>query len=89
MSRTLRPQMVPERALGRVGGLASMRSYGLMPLGALTAGLVGTTFGLVTLFVAVSGFLIGVGLRTLDLKSVYPKLQCVFSVTTLRFPAPI
>lgn len=61
IGRTLRQQMVPERALGRVGGMASTLSYGSMPLGAITAGVVAAHFGLATLFVAVSCFLVGVG----------------------------
>ncbi|MGC5628844.1 MFS transporter [Georgenia sp. Z1344] len=51
VSRTMRQRLVPRDKLGRVGGAGGMIGYGLMPLGALTAGLVGELWGLPTVFV--------------------------------------
>ncbi|MGO1172982.1 MAG: MFS transporter [Actinomycetaceae bacterium] len=51
LTRTMRQRLVPQEKLGRVGGAGGMIGYGLMPLGALTAGLVGEVWGLPAVFV--------------------------------------
>ncbi len=52
VSMTLRQRIVPSRLLGRVGGAGRSLSYGLMPVGAVLAGLAADHWGLAAVFVA-------------------------------------
>lgn len=51
ISATIRQKVVTKGMLGRIGGSASTLAYGLMPLGALTGGLVGEHVGLPAVFI--------------------------------------
>ncbi|GIG40266.1 MFS transporter [Cellulomonas phragmiteti] len=46
ISETVRQRLVPARLLGRVGGASRTLAYGLMPLGAVTAGVLAGRHGL-------------------------------------------
>lgn len=46
LGQTVRQRLVPSRLLGRTGGASRTVAFGLMPLGALAAGLLGEAFGL-------------------------------------------
>ncbi len=48
---SLRQRLVPDGLLGRVTGASRTLAYGMMPLGALLAGVVGEVFGLPAVFV--------------------------------------
>jgi MFS family permease len=50
VNASMRQRLVPNRLLGRVGGVSRMVSYGSMPLGAALGGLVGELFGLRAVF---------------------------------------
>ncbi|BCJ35865.1 MFS transporter [Actinocatenispora thailandica] len=54
MAVTARQQLCPDRLLGRVNATMELTTYGVMPLGALAGGLLGTLLGLRTTLV-VSG----------------------------------
>lgn len=51
ISATIRQKVVAKGMLGRIGGSASTLAYGLMPLGAITGGLVGEHLGLPAVFI--------------------------------------
>ncbi|WP_120004229.1 MFS transporter [Nesterenkonia muleiensis] len=51
ISATIRQKVVAKGMLGRIGGSASTLAYGLMPLGAITGGLVGEHLGLPVVFI--------------------------------------
>lgn len=55
VNQSMRQRLVPERLLGRVGGVSRTISYGSMPLGAVLGGLVGEVFGLPTVFLGAVG----------------------------------
>lgn len=46
VSGSIRPRMVPERMLGKVGGASRVIGFGAMPLGALTGGIVAEAVGI-------------------------------------------
>lgn len=46
VNQSMRQRLVPDRLLGRVGGVSRTLSYGSMPLGAALGGVVGEAFGL-------------------------------------------
>jgi MFS family permease len=50
ISQTIRQRLVPSHLLGRVGGAGRTISFGLMPVGAVLGGLVGSQFGLPAVF---------------------------------------
>lgn len=50
---SIRPRMVPEHVLGKVGGASRVVGFGTMPLGALVGGQVGEVFGIPTVLVGV------------------------------------
>ncbi|WP_331241845.1 MFS transporter [Georgenia sp. MJ206] len=50
VNASMRQRLVPNRLLGRVGGVSRMVSYGSMPLGAALGGVVGELFGLRAVF---------------------------------------
>lgn len=52
---SLRQQLVPSEFLGRVNGVYRMLGWGLIPLGALTGGLVGHEFGLRAAYLIAGG----------------------------------
>jgi hypothetical protein len=53
MAVTARQQLCPDRLLGRVNATMELMTYGMMPLGALAGGVLGTLLGLrTTLLVA-------------------------------------
>ena len=54
VSGSLRPRMVPEHLLGKVGGAGRVIGFGAMPLGALAGGFVAATFGIPAVFVGVT-----------------------------------
>jgi len=68
VSMTLRQRIVPSRLLGRVGGAGRSLSYGLMPLGAVLAGLAADSWGLAPVFVGAAAIAL--------LATLYPAL-CV------------
>ena len=68
VSMTLRQRIVPSRLLGRVGGAGRSLSYGLMPLGAVLAGLAADQWGLAPVFVGAAAIAL--------LATLYPAL-CV------------
>lgn len=51
ISQTIRQRLVPSHLLGRVGGAGRTISFGLMPVGAILGGVVGSQFGLPAVFV--------------------------------------
>jgi predicted MFS family arabinose efflux permease len=51
ISQTIRQRLVPSHLLGRVGGAGRTISFGLMPVGAVLGGVVGSQFGLPTVFI--------------------------------------
>lgn len=51
-SQSMRQRLVPEELQGRVSGASKTLGFGLMPLGAITAGVVAESFGLATTFIA-------------------------------------
>jgi MFS family permease len=51
ISQTIRQRLVPSHLLGRVGGAGRTISFGLMPVGAVLGGVVGSQFGLPAVFV--------------------------------------
>ncbi len=51
ISQTIRQRLVPSHLLGRVGGAGRTISFGLMPVGAVLGGLVGSQFGLPAVFI--------------------------------------
>lgn len=58
VSGSLRPRMVPEHLLGKVGGAGRVIGFGAMPLGALTGGVVASTFGIPVVFVGVTTLMV-------------------------------
>jgi MFS family permease len=50
ISQTIRQRLVPSHLLGRVGGAGRTISFGLMPVGAVLGGLVGSQLGLPAVF---------------------------------------
>lgn len=50
ISQTIRQRLVPSHLLGRVGGAGRTISFGLMPVGAVLGGVVGSQFGLPAVF---------------------------------------
>lgn len=50
VNQSMRQRLVPDRLLGRVGGVSRTLSYGSMPLGAALGGVVGEAFGLPAVF---------------------------------------
>ncbi|PFG17300.1 putative MFS family arabinose efflux permease [Propionicimonas paludicola] len=73
VAQSLRQRLVPSELLGRVGGASRTLAFGLMPLGALLAGLVAELVGLVATFLTTAGFALlvcgylAVALRTAEL----------------------
>jgi MFS family permease len=59
VSITLRQRIVPSRLLGRVSGAGRSLSYGLMPLGAVLAGIAADRWGLVPVFVGAAAIASG------------------------------
>lgn len=55
VNQSMRQRLVPERLLGRVGGVSRTISYGSMPLGAVLGGIVGEAFGLPAVFLGAVG----------------------------------
>jgi MFS family permease len=51
ISQTIRQRLVPSHLLGRVGGAGRTISFGLMPVGAILGGVVGSQFGLPAVFI--------------------------------------
>lgn len=56
---SLRPRMVPEHLLGKVGGAARVVGFGAMPLGALAGGQVAELYGIPVVLVGVSAIMVG------------------------------
>lgn len=56
VAQSLRQRLVPSELLGRVGGASRTLAFGLMPVGALLAGVVAQTLGLAVTFFATASF---------------------------------
>jgi MFS family permease len=70
VSMTLRQRIVPSRLLGRVAGAGRTLGYGLMPLGALVAGLAADRWGLAPVFLAAAVIaLLAVGYPALTIRT--------------------
>jgi len=76
VAQSLRQRLVPSELLGRVGGASRTLAFGLMPVGALLAGVVAEMLGLAATFFATAGFAVlvcgylAVALRAADLPPV-------------------
>lgn len=57
LAMTLMQRLTPNRLLGRVNGATSTVAFGLMPLGAVTGGLVGEGLGLPVVFFGAAALL--------------------------------
>lgn len=58
VSGSIRPRMVPDHVLGRVGGASRVLVFGAMPLGALTGGQVAELFGIPVVLVGVASVML-------------------------------
>ena len=73
VAQSLRQRVVPSELLGRVGGASRTLAFGLMPVGALLAGLVAELIGLAATFAITTAFAVlvcgylGLALRGADL----------------------